>query len=838
MEIVDSTFKGNASGGGGAAINNAGSGTVLIERSDIVDNPGEMIVDPEYHPDPARPEPRSPPLVPAPGVYEPDSSAIVNQGEFDVVGAIHIVDSTIEDNYAHHDGAGVANSGHGILTIEGSTFRHNRTEADGGAIYSSGGALTISDTTISGNEAHGGGGVYSAGDSNAIGLRSRVTITDTKIAGNDAVVFPEPAPPDPANLAEAGGGGMVLDGESHVILTDVEIDGNRAGDGGGGFSASGSLSLMATRLIVTDNKTYGEGGGVYTDTERPVVIRDSQILRNQGGFPEPPEPGEPPALGTPGGPVFETVGNVAGGGGMYTEGGAVTIEGSTFAENVATEEGGGISIDNFGKVEIKDTIVRDNRAGADGGGIENSGMRTTFDRLRVTGNKATIDGGGIYNSSSDEFLVIDSTMQGNTALDGGGFANAPDADLIIKQSSIIGNFARMPGLDDGGLRLDGGEGGGFWSKADGNAIIENTTISSNTAAISGGGAFHDADGELKFSNVTVWRNSAPYGGGIGVVESDFSPEVPAKANESVILRNSVVGGSLAGGSCDWYVTSEGGNVTGGSVPRVPTPGIFRTDVPIPLINGCFTNPAPGTLDSMVEGLRDRLGNARLDNLADNGGPTLTNAARRESLAVDTALLPCPETDQRGVERPQNDRCDAGAYEYEGTPPDADDEPPDTQYVSGPIQDTLETTAFRFTGTDNKTATDELMYECRLVELEVTEAPEPIAPWDPVPPELQWAPCTSPWPVPLMEEGFFDFEVRAYDRRGNVDPTPAVHHFDGADPNPPQTIIVEHPPAISNSRAATFSFTATHPNTPASSWSTSAASTRAIPSCGSSASTRT
>ena len=118
MEIVDSTLSGNASGGGGAAINNAGSGTVLIERSDIVDNPGEMIVDPEYHPDPTDPSPDPPPLVPAPGVYEPDSSAIDNQAEFDVVGTIHIVDSTIDDNYAHHDGAGVSNSGHGILTIE------------------------------------------------------------------------------------------------------------------------------------------------------------------------------------------------------------------------------------------------------------------------------------------------------------------------------------------------------------------------------------------------------------------------------------------------------------------------------------------------------------------------------------------------------------------------------------------------------------------------------------------------------------------------------------------------------------------------------------------------
>ena len=291
--------------------------------------------------------------------------------------------------------------------------------------------------------------------------------------------------------------------------------------------------------------------------------------------------------------------------------------------------------------------------------------------------------------------------------------------------------------------------------------------------------------------------------------------MPPKPNESVVLRNSVVGGSTKGGSCDWYVTSEGGNVSGGSVDVVPTPGLISSDSPpVPPIKGCFVHPPPGTSDSSVEGLRDRYGNADLDALADNGGPTLTNAARRESLVVDSALLPCPETDQRGVARPQNDKCDAGAYEYQGPRPDPDDEPPDTEYLTGPIQDTLETTAFTFTGTDNKTATDELMYECRLVERELTEAPEPIVPWEPVPPELQWGPCLPPWSVPLMEEGLWDFEVRAIDRKGNVDPTPAVHAFDGTDPNPPQTIITEHPPSVSNSRAATFSFTGEHSGTPA------------------------
>ena len=49
LEIVGSIFKGNASGGGGAAINNAGAGTVTIWNSQIIDNPGLMI------PDPARP---------------------------------------------------------------------------------------------------------------------------------------------------------------------------------------------------------------------------------------------------------------------------------------------------------------------------------------------------------------------------------------------------------------------------------------------------------------------------------------------------------------------------------------------------------------------------------------------------------------------------------------------------------------------------------------------------------------------------------------------------------------------------------------------------------------
>jgi large repetitive protein len=57
-------------------------------------------------------------------------------------------------------------------------------------------------------------------------------------------------------------------------------------------------------------------------------------------------------------------------------------------------------------------------------------------------------------------------------------------------------------------------------------------------------------------------------------------------------------------------------------------------------------------------------------------------------------------------------------------------------------------------------------------------------------------------------------VRAIDRAGQEDPTPAEFTFNGADTNPPDTIIAEQPPLETNSRAATFTFTGVDNGTPA------------------------
>jgi large repetitive protein len=139
---------------------------------------------------------------------------------------------------------------------------------------------------------------------------------------------------------------------------------------------------------------------------------------------------------------------------------------------------------------------------------------------------------------------------------------------------------------------------------------------------------------LRVANATIWRNSAPLGGGISTVETDFVPTVPPTLNPSVILRNTIVGGSLLGGSCDAMLTSEGGNIDTGIGCLLQDPRDH-------------SNTDPG-----------------LEAIADNGGPTLTHALTAGGLAVDRGVEPCPATDQRGATRPQNSGCDVGAYEFE------------------------------------------------------------------------------------------------------------------------------------------------------------------------------
>src|ERR671915_1833940 len=220
VEITNSKFAGNSASEGGAAINNVSDGSITITGSEVVDNPGEMIPDPAQVIDPHDPEPIE--YIPGPGVYDPSASAIVDEGQFDGVGTIRIVDSLLARNYSPTDGPAVHGMADGTLEITDSTIEDNTTEGNGGGVYTSGGKGTITRTTFDQNLAHANGGAYySNGAVSKVGLRSKIAIVDSTFSRNKA-------------WAESGA--LHSGGDGDLKLTDVDMTDNSTQDSGGGFS--------------------------------------------------------------------------------------------------------------------------------------------------------------------------------------------------------------------------------------------------------------------------------------------------------------------------------------------------------------------------------------------------------------------------------------------------------------------------------------------------------------------------------------------------------------------------------------------------------------------------
>jgi CSLREA domain-containing protein len=561
------------------------------------------------------------------------------------------------------------------------------------------------------------------------------------------------------NHASSGGGAIEVVLEGQFTIADSTFSGNRTDGDGGAVSATSKSSITLNRATFTTNHAAGDGGALYLATEGQAAVTNSTFSANSAG---------------------DELADGGAGGALYAGGsGSVELVGLAVTGNNAVGEGGGIAISNGDSVSLLDSAVRNNTAGAGGGGLFNAGYTVTFERLSVTGNTAVADGGGLLSEATGNFSISDSTFSDNTAENGGGFANAGDGTLRISCSTFWNNRALS------GVNSDTGLGGGIYSLGDAAAEYVNVTIADNLAQVRGGGLYVDADAGVRVTNSTIARNRAPAASGVGD-EGTAQPTNPPTPSTSVIFRNTIVAGNIGSEQCNYALGSEGGNL--------------NSD------DSCF-----------FRGLRDRANaDPAIDAVADNGGTTLTMALQEGGIAIDGGVTPCPSTDARGVTRPQNERCDIGAYEYTGPFPPDDNDAPNTFYVSGPVQNTEATSLFTFRGEDpgNVTAPGDLIFECRLLEFDPTEPPEPVDPTQPLPPEYDFLPCSNPWQTQLIEAGTFTLDVRATDRAGNTDPTPASYTFTvNEDLTPPQTTLLGTP-ANPSGNTVSFTFSGSDNSTPA------------------------
>ncbi len=157
-------------------------------------------------------------------------------------GELHINRSVIRDNYAEYRGGGVFSSST-VVTITDSTISGNESGGfEGGGLFHRSYALTIIGSTISGNKAHlEGGGVFTRGNP--------TTITNSTISGNTTQEY---------------GGGVYVDSGSITTITNSTITGNTAvNDDGGGLYNSGTIYL--NRSIVSGNSAGNEGQEIAND---------------------------------------------------------------------------------------------------------------------------------------------------------------------------------------------------------------------------------------------------------------------------------------------------------------------------------------------------------------------------------------------------------------------------------------------------------------------------------------------------------------------------------------------------------------------------------------------
>ena len=307
----------------------------------------------------------------------------------------------------------------GTVELSGLTVRNGATTGFGGGIFSFG-ALTLTDVTISGNAAAGGGGIFN--DLGATATLAGVAVSGNSTSASGGGIFNRKATLTLTNSAVslntiAGGwwGGGVYNFGGAVELTSSVVDGNFAGGAGGGIFNTGRFptwtTLTLTDSTVSGNTGGGVGGGIYNDFGGTAWLTNVTVSGNHviGG---------------------------GGGGGIAINASQVNLTDVTMSGNTANGVGGGIN-NHLGVLTVT------------GGGIYNDGT-AALTNSTVSGNVASGVGGGIYNESGATASFVNVTVNSNTAgSGGGGLSNAGAAGAVTLQNSIVANS--VAGGDCAGL---------------------------------------------------------------------------------------------------------------------------------------------------------------------------------------------------------------------------------------------------------------------------------------------------------------------------------------------------------------------------------------------------
>lgn len=203
------------------------------------------------------------------------------------------------------------------------------------------------------------------------------------------------------------------------------------------------------------------------------------------------------------------------GGGVYMSFGVPRFENCDFASNTALNYGGGAATDYGSAPEFYECSFTGNGA-AFGGAVGNNLADPVLDRCTLNSNVASQGGGGV-DSFGGQVRIYDSTISQNSAPIGAGWRDF-SANSLAAQVRFIDNFASNFGgglaAYSGSMRIENGLfhgnsapwGGAIFDYASG-LQVRLTTITANSAGISGGAWASVSGGPSLVENSILWANT-------------------------------------------------------------------------------------------------------------------------------------------------------------------------------------------------------------------------------------------------------------------------------------------------------------------------------------------
>ncbi len=599
-------------------------------------------------------------------------------------GAANVENSTFGGSEA---GANVSYVGAGIdnedaaLTLESSNFTYNTTPPDS---YGEGIGLENDDLTLASGDTFDDN--YSTDGGEGVGVENdeSLTLSDSHIDGNVALagddiygggLYDDGYTGDYSDVTVDGtntsSGGDTIEGGAVYVDTEEEteqftwqggtIDGTNNGtdsssddiDGGAfylyGDGEVGNVSISGVTISGTDNNAtpLGEvvGGAVYADDNTTLTGVSISNTTSSGSYVE---------------------------AGVLYVGAPTSISSSTIS---STSNHGSEDSSPYGG-GIEGGVVYADFDGADG--------QVTIDNDSITGTTNTADlaaastpsseisyiYGGVLDSAESDLNVSSTPITATTDTASGGDGQVYGGEFYLDET-----FATMSNVNMTGATVTADDyiAGGLWYNYDDTqSDLKNVTLGSASVSTLGGPDASDSgdiDGSIVYdtdgnANMNVVNGTFDDVTSSVPATADYVWGIETAAGDSQFTNTTIANDSLTPTGDTALVGIDGGDLSLlNTIVASTTPAqncVVESGAIISaghnLDNGSSCNfTQPGDISNA---------NPLVQSLANNGGQVSTGALANGSPAIDAGTNHgCPNTDARGVPRPQGSTCDIGSYEY-------------------------------------------------------------------------------------------------------------------------------------------------------------------------------